>query len=179
MNIARENIVKHKDELSIPTAARRIVRPRRFRSGTAVIETVFALQILLFLTFGMVEFGQYMYIRHAFVSAARDGCRAAILPTTTTITPVNNAVNNTLLLAGITYNANWIALTQSTTGAVGSFTSVANPNSVSTGNYICVTVSTNYSQIPLALRPLSSITGNTFGIGTSKTVTGSATMVMQ
>ena len=55
----------------------------------------------------------------------------------------------------------------------------ANPNLVSSGNYICVTVSTTYSQIPLALRPLSSITGNSFGIGAAKPVTGSATMVMQ
>ena len=134
MNIARENIVKHKDELSIPAPARRIVRPGRFRSGTAVIETVFALQVLLFLTFGMVEFGQFMYIRHAFVSAARDGARVAILPTTTTVTPINNAITTTLSLAGITYNTNWLTLTQSTDGVT--FTSCAGPTSVGSGNYI-------------------------------------------
>ena len=48
---------------------------------------VFAFQLLMFISMGMVEFGQYFYIKHAFEGAARDAARAAVLATATSTSP--------------------------------------------------------------------------------------------
>ena len=50
----------------------------RRRFGGAVLETVLILPVLLYLAFGVVEFGYYFYVKHSLEGAARDGCRAAI-----------------------------------------------------------------------------------------------------
>jgi Flp pilus assembly protein TadG len=174
MEIAPENIVKSKQELSSLLNQRRKSRNR----GGSLIEMVFAFQLLLFLTFGMVEFGQYMYIRHAFVSAVRDGARVAILPTTTTQTPIDNAISRTLSMAGVmNYSSSWLTLTQSSDGV--NYSACPGPSNVNSGDAISLSLSTTYSALPLALRPLSAITGNHWGIGTAKLVTATATMVRE
>src|ERR1700678_3485057 len=70
-------------------------RALRKRPGAAILEIALTLTLLLNLTFGMVEFGYYFYVKNAFESAAREGARAAIVPgatTTTAATAVTNAL---------------------------------------------------------------------------------------
>jgi Flp pilus assembly protein TadG len=52
---------------------------KRFRSGNAILDMAFVLPILLGLTFGAVEYGYALYIKHSLQSAAREGARAAIV----------------------------------------------------------------------------------------------------
>jgi Flp pilus assembly protein TadG len=52
---------------------------RRRRSGNALLDLAFVLPILLMLTFGAVEYGYALYIKHALQGAAREGARAAIV----------------------------------------------------------------------------------------------------
>src|SRR5437764_15256890 len=70
-------------------------RISRRRFGGAVLETVLVLPVLLYLAFGVVEFGYYFYVKHALEGAARDGCRAFIAAGAT-LTDVTNAVSTSL-----------------------------------------------------------------------------------
>ncbi len=60
---------------------RRRSRPRR--RGGAILEAALVLPILLTISFGMVEFGYLFFVKHTLQGAAREGARAAILPTAT------------------------------------------------------------------------------------------------
>jgi Flp pilus assembly protein TadG len=174
--------VKSNQATSSQSPQRQFRRNRTVRSGSSIIEMFFAFQLLLFLTFGMVEFGQFMFVRHAFASAARDGCRVAILPSTATLTPVTTAISNTLANAGIitgTVPSSWVTLQQSSDGTTFTAVSGNNPSNVPTGWAILVKVETTYSQLSCAIRPLSAITANKWGVGPAKLVTGTSTMVMQ
>ena len=51
------------------------------------MEASLALPVLLYFSMGMVEFGQFFYAKHTVQSAARDGCRQAILGTATQAAP--------------------------------------------------------------------------------------------
>ncbi len=144
------------------------IRSSTRRSGGALIEMAFTLQLLLWLSMGCVEFGQYFYIKHCFESAARDGCRTAILGTATEAA-VTTAITNTLAQANVTFNSSW--LTISDLDAVTTVTNVAN---VPQGDRIEVALSTSYYQIPNVCRPLYSITGK--GIGNGKQMTAECTM---
>src|SRR5215204_1026175 len=53
-------------------------RPRLRRSGNALLDLAFVLPILLMLTFGAVEYGYALYVKHALQGAAREGARTAI-----------------------------------------------------------------------------------------------------
>src|SRR5580765_7874887 len=98
----------------------RLMKIERFTraraGGNALIETVLALTVLLTVSMGMVEFGQFLYIKHAFNSAARDGARAAIVSTATQAKVVS-AITATLQQANVTYNSSWLTITDVTTGA--------------------------------------------------------------
>ena len=45
---------------------------RRRRGGNSTLEMCLVLPVLLSIAFGVVEFGQYLYVKHCFESAARD-----------------------------------------------------------------------------------------------------------
>jgi Flp pilus assembly protein TadG len=51
---------------------------RRAQSGSAAIESVFAMVVLMFLVLGVVEVGFALYARNMIASAAHEGARAAI-----------------------------------------------------------------------------------------------------
>ena len=57
-------------------------RGGRFRrpAGGSLVEMALVMPLLIYMAFGLVEFGQFMYIKHAFEAAARDGMRVAVLP---------------------------------------------------------------------------------------------------
>jgi Flp pilus assembly protein TadG len=133
---------------------------RRRRSGMQVLEMALALPVLLFLSMGMVEYGQFFYIKHCFEAAARDGSRYAILSTATQSQMVTT-LRASLLQANVTYNASWLSMSDLTAGST-----VTDISQVPAGDQMQITLSATYSTIPNVVRPLFSMTGE--GIGSSK-----------
>jgi hypothetical protein len=145
----------------------------RRRSANATLELVLAMPIMLSLPFGLVEFGQYMYIKHCFESAARDAMRVAILPNATE-SQVTGILTSTLSQANVAYNSAWLTITDLGPGFTGT---VSDVSTVAMGDELELTLSTTYSTIPNAVRPLSAITG--VGVGASKLVVGECTMIKE
>jgi Flp pilus assembly protein TadG len=73
-------------------------RSRR-RSGNALLDMAFVLPILLALTFGAVEYGYAIYVKHALAGAAREGARVAMLAGATQA-QVQTAVDTSMQTAG-------------------------------------------------------------------------------
>jgi Flp pilus assembly protein TadG len=147
-----------------------LTRPRAAR-GNALIETAVALFVLLFVAMGMVEFGQFLYIKHAFNSAARDGARAAIISGGTQAKVVA-AITNALQQANVTYNSSWLTMTDTTTSAT-----VTDVSTVPSGDTIKISLSVNYDLIPNVTRPLYTLTGK--GIKNGKPITGVCAMMKE
>jgi len=80
-----------------------IVRRRRTSSrrptGNALLDLAFVLPILLGLTFGAVEYGYAIYVKHALQGAAREGARRAIIAGATQA-QVQAAVDDSMQQAG-------------------------------------------------------------------------------
>jgi Flp pilus assembly protein TadG len=146
---------------------------RRRRSANGTIEIVLVLPVLLAFSFGLVEFGQYMFIKHCFESAARDATRVAIMPTATQ-SSVTSVLTTTLAQANVPYSSSWLTITDLGPSQTGN---VSDVSTVPMGDELQLTLSATYSSIPNAVRPLYSSTG--FGIGTAKTVVGECTMVKE
>ena len=72
---------------------------KRFRSGNALLDMAFVLPVLLALTFGAVEYGYALYLKHSLQSAAREGARAAIVAGATAQN-VQDAVDASMQAAG-------------------------------------------------------------------------------
>jgi Flp pilus assembly protein TadG len=141
--------------------------------GNSVLELALLMPILMAMAFGLVEFGQFMFVRHAFESAARDAMRVAVMSTATQA-QVTSTLTSSLAQANVTYNSSWLTITDlgpSSTGTVG------NVASVPMGDTMKLTLSTTYSALPNAVRPLSSTTG--VGVSAGATVSGICTMVKE
>jgi Flp pilus assembly protein TadG len=135
--------------------------PRRI--GAAVLETVLIMPVLLYLAFGVVEFGYYFYVKHAVEGAAREGCRAFIV-TGATLTDVSNAVSNSMSAAQLSGSGYTIVTKDgSTTLTNGNYTSAI------AGDTITVTVSCTWGTAGAGYRPWGLI-------GVSKSVIGTAVM---
>lgn len=147
------------------------------RCGNTLIETAPALQLLSFMAMGMVEFGQYFFIKHCFEGAARDGARAAILAGSQS-SDVTSAVTNALKDANITYNANWVTLTDISTNPDTVYP-LSSLSSFPSGDLLQLKVSTTYDTIPNVIRPLILITGGKWGIKNGKAISGQCTMVKE
>lgn len=132
---------------------------RNNRRGNAVLDAALVLPILLSLTFGTVEYGYYFFMKHSLEGAAREGARAAIVPSTVSNTTVTTAVANALNAAG---------LNSSTTTLDAKYTLSISPAVTSaSGTAITVTLSASWGTV--GIRPLGLI-------GSGKTVTGTAVM---
>src|SRR5436190_6709077 len=107
---------------------------KRFRSGNAILDMAFVLPILIGLTFGAVEYGFALYLKHSLQSAAREGARAAIVAGATA-TDVQNAVDASMLAAGFAQSK----YTRPPTIAPANWATMAS------GNTITVTVQTTWS----------------------------------
>ena len=141
----------------------------RRRFGGAVLETVLVLPILLYLAFGIVEFGYYFYVKHSLEGAARDGCRAFIASGATT-TDVSNAVSTAMTAANLGSSGYTTTITDAPASGGGSFTVTgANYASCVAGDTITVVVSANWGTAGSGYRPWNLI-------GSAKTVTGNAVM---
>jgi Flp pilus assembly protein TadG len=132
---------------------------RHCRTGGAVLEMVLVLPILLALAFGTVEFGYFFYVKSNVQSAAREGARAAILPSSTS-SDVNTAIANAMSAAGLS-SSGYTTSIMDANGAAVTLSSVA------AGTAIKVTVQCNWSTV--GIRPLGLISAG-------KVIVGATTM---
>lgn len=117
------------------------------RHGVELLETAFTLVVLMSLVFGGVEFGYYMFVKHALQTACREGARTAVLSGSSNTT-VNNAVASAMGSAGLLSSGYVVTTT---------------PTSVSTatsGSQITVTVSCTWGTVGAAFRPLALISAS-------------------
>jgi Flp pilus assembly protein TadG len=142
------------------------------RRGNSTLTTVLVLPVLLFVVLGVVEFGQFFYIRAAFAAAARDVARASCLQTAVQTDPVTRATA-TLAQANVTFNPSWMTIVDAT----NSNAVVTDVTAVPYGDQIVVTITTPYGSIPNAYRPLYAFTGH--GIGSGKVCAGVCRMIRE
>ena len=143
-----------------PGGRHRITR-RRF--GGAVLEMVLVMPVLLYLAFGIVEFGYYFYVKHSLEGAARDGCRAFIA-SGATLTDVNNGVSAAMNAASLGSSGyTTVTLDGATTMTAGNYTTAV------AGDTITVTVTCTWGTAGSGYRPWGLI-------GASKQVVGTAVM---
>jgi len=71
----------------------------RHGNGNALVEMVLLMPLLLSLSFGAVEYGYAMYIKHTLQGAAREGARAAVVAGATAA-DVQSMVDSTMQAAG-------------------------------------------------------------------------------
>ena len=135
----------------------RCSRPIR-RRGASILEMALTLMVLLWLTFGTIEFGYFFFLKNTVQGAAREGARAAITPSGSN-TDVTTAVNNALTAAGLR--------TADFTTTVKVNGTVANANTATAGQSIEVSVQASWGTV--GLRPLGLI-------ATTKNVRGVAAM---
>lgn len=138
---------------------------RRRRRGNGVLEAALVLPVLMAMSLGMVEFGQFFYMKHSIQGASRDGARRAILGSTTH-TNASNAVKNAMTAAGVTDATKYkVAFQNAQTSA--SITDVA---AVTKGTAIKVTVTATAGAV--SVRPLGIIPA-------SKAIVGTTTMIKE
>ncbi len=72
---------------------RRALMPRR---GTASIEFALVAPVFFLTVFGLIECGRMVMLKHALTNAAREGCRAAGLASSTNASDIEAVVRNHL-----------------------------------------------------------------------------------
>jgi Flp pilus assembly protein TadG len=135
-------------------------RRRSIRRGNALLEAALVLPILLSLTFGTIEYGYFFFVKHSLQGAAREGCRAAIVPTADN-TSVTQSIASALKAAG---------LNSSNTTLDSKFTLTLTPSNISAlaaGTAVTVQIDATWGQV--GVRPLGLI-------GSSKLVRGTTVM---
>jgi Flp pilus assembly protein TadG len=105
----------------------KITKRLRFHGGNALLDMVFVLPVLLGVTFGAIEYGYALYIKHSLQAAAREGARAAIVAGATATT-VQDAIDASMQASGFVQAkytrpptivpANWTSSTAGTTISV-------------------------------------------------------------
>ena len=155
---------------STPVAAR-----RPWRSGNSLVEMAFVMTLLLILSMGVIEFGQFFYIRHAFGAAAREAARQAGVESATNA-GVQAVAAATLMQANVVMDSSWFqAYDIPPTGGPG--TPVTDLSTIPTGDRVQITIATTYGQVPNAFRPLYQLFGK--GIGSAKPIAGTCTTVRE
>ena len=144
-----------------------MIRPRKPQSraavphGASVLEMALVLPILLMLSFGVVDYGYFFYVKNTVQGAAQAGVRAAI-PSSATNSGVNAVITNMMSAAGLQNSG---------------YTVTFNPTDVSTasaGSTVTVTITVTWGNV--GLHALSSSMG---GISNSKQIVGTAVMVKE
>src|SRR5271170_2075337 len=95
--------ITHKSPI---TAAGVRVRKAPHRAA-ATLELALTMAILVNLTFGMVEFGYYFFVKNTMQGAAREGARAGIVAGATYSSSITTAVHNNMSAAGFSNTANY------------------------------------------------------------------------
>jgi Flp pilus assembly protein TadG len=118
-------------------AAARWGRPRR--RGAALLEFAVVVPVLILLVFGMLEFGRVMMVQQVLTNAAREGCRKATLPGSSS-SDVTTVVNKYLTSSGIS-GANAPSVSP-------------DPSTANAGDAITVTVSVPFNNVSWLPVPL-------------------------
>ena len=130
----------------------------RLRRGASVLEMALVLPILLMLSFGVVDYGYFLYVKNTVQGAAQAGVRTAITSSATNST-VTTVISNMMTAAGLQNSG---------------YTVTFSPTDVSTasaGSTVSVTISCTWGN--LGVHTLSSSFG---GINNSKQIVGVAVM---
>lgn len=117
--------------------------PRR-RRGAEVLEMAMGLMVLMSLVFGGVEFGYYVFVKHAIQAATREGARNAVLVGATN-SNVTTAVATAMTNAGLAGSGYTVT------------TSPADITTAASGTQITVTVKCTWGVVGAGVRPLSLI----------------------
>jgi Flp pilus assembly protein TadG len=139
-----------------PLNTQSLARRRLRRCGSATLELALTLVILLNVTYGAIEFGQYFYVKNQLQGAAREGARAGVTSGSVN-SDVTGAVANVMSVAGMSGSGYTVTISPS------------NVASVAAGTAVQVTVSLTWGNVMLKYRPFSFI-------GTGKVVSGVAVM---
>ena len=148
-----------------PASPRKAIPRRRYRRGNGVLEAALVLPVLLSLSMGMVEFGQFFYAKHTVQAASRDAARTAIL-SSVTHQQATDAAKNTMTAANIAASKYTVTFNNATTP----FATITDVGAVAKGTGIKVTVTSTAGQI--SLRPLGVIPA-------AKAITGVTTMIKE
>jgi len=110
----------------------------RRRRAAALVEFAVVLPVLLTILFGIIEFGQIFMVRQTCQHAAREGCRVAVLqstskPYTSAGGPVYQCVQSIMTAAGINFSAGMMQVVEDTTD---------NPE-------VSITITVPYSEVSL------------------------------
>lgn len=89
-----------------PVVLMRGVKRGARKRGAALVEFAVVLPLLLVLLFGIIEFGWVFMVRQTLSSAAREGCRMAVLKTATA-TMVQDRVREVMEPTGFAEGASW------------------------------------------------------------------------
>ena len=147
----------------------RSIRRPRFRSGNAVLDLALVMPLLIGITFGAVEYGYALYIKHSLQSAAREGARAAIVAGATAQN-IQDHVDNSMQAAGF-LQAKYTRPPTIEYQKAGTTTWSTAWTSAVAGDSIRVTVNTTWGTAGISVLP--SYLG---GIGPAKVLSGSTTM---
>jgi Flp pilus assembly protein TadG len=150
-----------------------LVARRSARRASAVLETFFCVMLVLMpLSFGMVEFGYYFYVKHTLQGAAREGCRAGITPSGDN-TDVTDAVVAYLKAAGLQTSSTTLDTSKFTVKIESPLGTSCNVAALSAGSTLFVTVQGSWPTLGSGLRPMALINGPG---GTPKVVAGVTAM---
>jgi len=107
------------------------------RRGVSTGEIALVLPILLMLSFGVVDYGDYLYLKNTFQAAALAGARAAVpyAATNSNVTGTNGIVTKMMTAAGFSSSQYTVTLSPS------------DISQLSTGTPITVTVAANWSAV--------------------------------
>jgi Flp pilus assembly protein TadG len=133
----------------------RVKQCRKKRGGAAMVELAIILPVFILLVLGLIEASRLGMVAQILTTAAREGCRIAVIDGNTN-TDVTNSVNQLLSTSKITGATQTLSPTNCTT-----VHSSDNPNTIT------VTVSVPYSKVSWLGKPL---------LFQNVTVTGTATM---
>jgi Flp pilus assembly protein TadG len=146
-----------KEESPMMQSTDRLCNRRGNRRGGAILEMALVLGLLLNLTFGMVEFSYYFYVKNAFENVAREGVRAAMAPGCTS-TDAATAVTNALSSYKLPANC-WTTTTTDTSG------NTLDPTAAAIGTPIQVNVKATWSVVGAGYRPLTLISASKVLVG--------------
>ncbi len=107
------------------------------RKGIAAVEFALVAPVFFLLLFALIELGRMMMVQQSLTNAAREGCRTAILATTTSSSDVEAAVRN--YLQSVMSNASNVGEVRVTVPAVAATTA--------SGTDLTVAVEVDYTDV--------------------------------
>jgi Flp pilus assembly protein TadG len=147
--VTENEMIRLSEQTHSPKRARSERAGRRW--GGAIIETAFALPVLIAVAMGSIEFGYFFYTKHCVQSAARDGVRSGIVAGGTN-SNVTTAVQNSMTAAGLQNSGYTVTIRHASTNANLTL------GSTSAGTPVRVTVSCTWGAVGVS--PLGVIPSN-------------------